>query len=77
MYLLVADCGEKQILKISYNVPTNLLSNLKLNSALFYVQGQNLFTYTGYWGYDPEFVGASTGIIPQTRNINVGLQVGF
>jgi TonB-dependent starch-binding outer membrane protein SusC len=72
-----ADFIRLRDLKLSYSVPTNLLSNLRLNSALFYVQGQNLFTYTGYWGYDPEFVGASTGIIPQTRNINVGLQVGF
>ena len=72
-----ADFIRLRDIKISYNIPSNLLSNLKLNSALFYVQGQNLFTYTNYWGYDPEFVGAATGIIPQTRNINVGLQVGF
>ena len=72
-----ADFIRLRDLKISYNIPSNLLSNLKLNSAVFYVQGQNLFTYTNYWGYDPEFVGTATGIIPQTRNINVGLQVGF
>ena len=72
-----ADFIRLRDIKISYNIPSNLLSNLKLSSAVFYVQGQNLFTYTNYWGYDPEFVGASTGIIPQTRNINVGLQVGF
>lgn len=72
-----ADFIRLRDLKISYNVAQKVLSNLKLNSAVFYVQGQNLFTYTGYWGYDPEFVGASTGIIPQTRNVNVGLQIGF
>ena len=72
-----ADFIRLRDLKVSYSLQPKLLSNLKINSALFYVQGQNLFTYTGYWGYDPEFVGASTGIIPQTRNINVGLQIGF
>jgi TonB-dependent starch-binding outer membrane protein SusC len=72
-----ADFIRLRDIKLSYTLPSNLLKTLKLNSLLFYVQGQNLFTYTGYWGYDPEFIGASTGIIPQTRNINVGLQLGF
>ena len=72
-----ADFIRLRDVKVSYNFPASVISNLKLNSAVFYVQGQNLFTYTNYWGYDPEFVGSATGIIPQTRNINVGLQVGF
>jgi len=72
-----ADFIRLRDLKLSYSIPASLLTNLKLNSVLFYVQGQNLFTYTGYWGYDPEFVGTATGIIPQTRNINVGLQIGL
>jgi TonB-dependent starch-binding outer membrane protein SusC len=72
-----ADYIRLRDIKLSYNLNFNSNSRFKISNMLFYVQGQNLFTYTGYWGYDPEFVGASTGIIPQTKNINVGLQVGF
>ncbi len=72
-----ADFIRLRDIKLSYAFPTKLLNKIKVSTATFYVQGQNLFTYTNWWGYDPEFVGAATGIIPQTRNVNIGLQVGF
>lgn len=64
-------------LEFAYNFPTSMLSKYKLNSARFYVQGTNLWTYSDWYSYDIEFVGTSTGIIPQTRNVTVGLQLGF
>jgi TonB-dependent starch-binding outer membrane protein SusC len=72
-----ADFIRLRDVKLSYQLPNALATKLKLSNALFYVQGQNLFTYTNFWGYDPEFVGTSTGIIPQTRNVNMGIQVTF
>lgn len=72
-----ADFIRLRDIRLSYTFPTSLISRLKLSSATFYVQGQNLWTYTEWWGYDPEFVGTTTGIIPQTKNVNVGLQIGF
>jgi hypothetical protein len=42
-----------------------------------YAQGTNLFTYDDFPGYDPEFVGTATGIIPQSKNYTFGIQVGF
>ncbi len=62
---------------MSYDVPSTVLSKLKMNSARFYVQGTNLWTYSDWFSYDIEFVGTATGIIPQTKNITVGLQLGF
>ncbi len=62
---------------MSYDVDKTVLSRIKLNSLRFYVQGTNLFTYSDWYSYDVEFVGVATGIIPQTKNITVGLQVGF
>jgi len=43
------------------------------------VQGVNLWTYSDYWGYDPEFVDPNngSGIIPQSKNYTVGIQLGF
>lgn len=72
-----ADFIRLRDIRLSYTFPTSIVSRLKLSSATFYVQGQNLWTYTEWWGYDPEFVGTTTGIIPQTKNVNVGLQIGF
>jgi TonB-dependent starch-binding outer membrane protein SusC len=72
-----ADFIRLRDVKLSYNVASSALKKLKLNSVLFYVQAQNMFTYTNWWGYDPEYVGSATGIIPQTKNLNVGIQVGF
>ena len=64
----------KQI-TIGYDLPPNLLKRFKLDGVKFYVQGLNLWTQTEWPGYDPEFTGANVGIIPQSKNITVGLQV--
>lgn len=72
-----ADFLRMRDVRLSYQLPASLLSKLKIASALFYVQGQNLFTQTNFWGYDPEFTGVATGIIPQTKSVSVGLQLGF
>ncbi len=62
---------------LAYDFNAETIKKLKLNSARFYVQGTNLFTYADWYSYDVEFVGDATGIIPQSKNITVGLQVGF
>jgi TonB-dependent starch-binding outer membrane protein SusC len=72
-----ADFLRLRDIKLSYLLPTKMASKLHLTNLLFYVQGQNLYTLTNFWGYDPEFVGTATGIIPQTRNVSLGVQVTF
>jgi TonB-dependent starch-binding outer membrane protein SusC len=62
---------------LSYNVPSTFLQFAKLSNAKIYAQGTNLFTYDDYRGYDPEFFGSATGIIPQSKNYTVGIQLGF
>jgi len=66
----------KQI-TLGYDVPTSFLKQFKLNGARFYVQGINLWTESEWPSYDPEFTGDNFGIIPQSKNITVGLQVKF
>jgi len=72
-----ADFIRLRDVRLSYDLPNSLMRRVRLSSARIYVQGQNLWTISDWWGYDPEFVGTSTGIIPQTRNYNVGIQLGF
>lgn len=44
-------------LQIGYNLPDNVLSDLKMASCRIYLQGTNLFTITDYEGIDPEVAG--------------------
>ncbi|KFC19113.1 SusC/RagA family TonB-linked outer membrane protein [Epilithonimonas lactis] len=43
--------------------------------AVVYVQGQNLWTWTKYFGLDPEF--SVTGYLPPLKTIAFGLQLNF
>jgi TonB-linked SusC/RagA family outer membrane protein len=62
---------------LSYDINPDITRRLKLNAARFYVTGTNLWTYSDWFSYDIEFVGTATGIIPQSRNITFGIQLGF
>ncbi|MFD1757848.1 TonB-dependent receptor [Rufibacter sediminis] len=73
-------------LTLSYNLPSALLSKLKMNSLRVYATGENLFTITDYSGFDPEVnafggsnraQGIDFGTYPQTRNLILGLNLSF
>lgn len=64
-------------LTISYDVPSRISNRLKLTSTRLYVQATNIWTLSDWYGYDVEFSGAGVGIIPQSKNVTVGLQLGF
>jgi TonB-dependent starch-binding outer membrane protein SusC len=72
-----ADYVRLKNLTVSYDLTPNITKTLRLNSARFYVQATNLYTFSDWFSYDIEFVGTATGIIPQSKNFTVGLQVGF
>jgi hypothetical protein len=67
---------------LSYDIMPDITRRLKLNSARFYLTGTNLWTYSDWFSYDIEFFGAvngtqGTGIIPQSRAVTFGIQLGF
>ena len=71
---------------LAYDFPSSLISKLKLRSARIYVTGQNLLTFTGYSGADPEisvFANSSTAAgtdfltQPQNKMYTVGINIGF
>jgi TonB-dependent starch-binding outer membrane protein SusC len=62
---------------VYYDLSPSLVKKAGLSSFRFYVQGTNLWTASDWFSYDIEFVGTATGIVPQTKNYTVGVQVGF
>ncbi|WP_346319571.1 SusC/RagA family TonB-linked outer membrane protein [Chitinophaga sp. YIM B06452] len=58
-------------LTFSYTVPVNVIKQIRLESAKFFLQGQNLFTATNYTGWDPE----TLMNIPPLRILSFGIQV--
>ncbi|HYH13644.1 MAG TPA: SusC/RagA family TonB-linked outer membrane protein, partial [Flavisolibacter sp.] len=71
---------------LSYGLPSSLTSRFKISSLRFFVQGQNLITWTDYSGFDPEvstfsITNTSPGTdfltYPQARTITFGLNLGF
>lgn len=69
---------------LGYTLPKNLTKKVALNKVRFYVSGSNLFTLTGYSGYDPE-VNIATGLTPnidydrypRSRTYTFGAQLTF
>ena len=64
---------------LSYNLPSSLLSRVKITSLRIFAQGQNLKVWHNFQGYDPE---VTTGILggaqyPQLKTITVGLNLGL
>ena len=78
-------------LQLGYNVPASMSGFL--SATRIYVQGENLFTITGYSGLDPalpvgnanragndvrdQFRGVDTGVYPSSRTFSVGLSTAF
>ena len=90
-YLQKGDYVRLRTLTLGYALPKTLLSRVNLNRVRIYVTAQNLLTFTGYTGWDPEvnsdaYVTGARGPInigvdfysaPQPRTIIGGLQIGF
>ena len=69
--------------QLSYSLPAKVLNRLKLSSLTLLLSGQNLFTWTDFYGVDPEnnisggTYNYGTTVIPTTKIVNVGLNVTF
>jgi hypothetical protein len=72
--------------RLDYTLPASLMSKLKLQRATLGVYGRDLFQFTKWPGFDPEFGTLNDGQInsgfeiaqfPSTRTMGVSLTVGF
>ncbi len=73
-------------IQIGYSLPKQLLSKAGIKNVRFYIQGENLFTFTKYTGMDPESVSTSTAnkgvdfqgmLYPHAKSVNFGLNLNF
>ncbi|PKD44863.1 SusC/RagA family TonB-linked outer membrane protein [Rhodohalobacter barkolensis] len=70
--------------QLGYFIPNNILQGINLQQAKIYVSAENLFTVTGYSGFDPEIgsasalsVGVDRGVYPQARSYRIGVNITF
>ena len=66
-------------LTLSYSLPQSVLKKTNFfSSARVYVQGQNLWTLTGFSGFDPEVSSNMyQATYPSTRQFTLGLEISF
>lgn len=60
---------------LSWSFPKKLIEKVKLQGSELYIQGQNLLTFTGYKGMDPETRSSSN--LPTLRTVTIGLRFTF
>ena len=60
-----------------YTFPEKFLENTGFTNARIYVNGENLFTWSEWRGYDPESRSNGSRIYPTPRTISVGVELGF
>lgn len=69
-------------IQLGYTLPANLSQKFFVQRLRVYVAAENLLTFTGYEGLDPELSndssrGIDRGYYPQARTFTVGLNVNF
>ena len=70
---------------LGYTLPKTFLSKYKIDNARIYVAASNLWTLTGYSGYDPEVSiregaltpGLDFSSYPRAMSVSFGLNLGF
>jgi TonB-dependent starch-binding outer membrane protein SusC len=76
-YLEKSDFLRFRNLIVSYTIPAQWLSAIKLRSIRVFAQGQNLLTFTPWRGNDPEVTNTSGAVYPTQRTFTFGINVGF
>jgi TonB-linked SusC/RagA family outer membrane protein len=80
-YLEKGDYARVKLVQLGYTLPERIVSKIKASRLRVYITSENLFTITGYTGYDPEIGGAvfgiDRGVYPQARSFVGGVQLQF
>jgi TonB-linked SusC/RagA family outer membrane protein len=63
---------------VGYNFPAKFLKKTPITNLRFFIQGENLLTWTKWRGFDPEAINAlSVTNFPNPRSITFGMSIGF
>lgn len=82
----LADAGYVRLKQITlgYDLPSSILSKVRLRKLNVFVQAMNLYTWTEYPGIDPEVVNANNltnistyGNYPNGRQVTFGINLGL
>ncbi|WP_026728674.1 SusC/RagA family TonB-linked outer membrane protein [Flavobacterium denitrificans] len=80
-YLESGDYVRLKLVQLGYTLPLSLSSKIGADKIRFYLNGENLITFTKYTGYDPEIggqvFGIDRGVYPQARSIMFGANFQF
>lgn len=70
--------------QLGYTFPDQWSKKAGIQRLRLYVAAENLFTLTGYDGFDPEVatgeytrIGVDRGVYPQSRTISIGANITF
>ena len=83
MYIQDASYLRLKNITLGYTLPRQLTQKINVSRFRVFARAENLFTWTKYWGFDPEIGSGSTslgvdyGVYPQARTYTVGLNVSF
>lgn len=85
-YIEKGDYLRMKSIQLGYSLPEKCLSNLKIKRLRIYIASDNVFTITGYDGFDPEvgyhtsdpsYTGVDVAGYPQARSYRIGLTLGL
>ncbi|UKK51403.1 TonB-dependent receptor [Prevotella sp. E13-17] len=68
---------------LGYTLPRHLTRKVGVSRLRLYARAENLFTWTKYWGFDPEIGSGSTslgvdyGVYPQARTYTLGFNISL
>ena len=68
---------------LGYTLPRSITQKVNISRFRVYVRAENLFTWTKYWGFDPEIGTSSTslgvdyGVYPQARTWTIGFNIAI
>ena len=62
---------------LRYDFPSDVINKLYLSNLSVYVSGENLWTWTGYKGMNPEAPGSWSESYPCAKAVTFGLNVNF
>jgi TonB-linked SusC/RagA family outer membrane protein len=71
--------------QFGYTLPAELTKKASIQRLRLFIAAENLFTFTGYDGFDPEVattdnytrIGVDRGVYPQSRTISLGANITF
>jgi TonB-linked SusC/RagA family outer membrane protein len=70
--------------QLGYTLPAYLTTKVSVQRLRLFISSENLLTFTGYNGFDPEVasggyttIGVDKGVYPQSRTISLGVNITF